>query len=85
MVLEFIPLSNLIEDIDLMLNHGGIGTIKECIENKVPMIVLPLNKKTDQPGCGARTVSNGLGKVFHLNKLNKNDIKNSIFQQINCV
>ncbi len=45
----------------LMITHGGLGSVKECIAHGVPMIVYPL--KDDQPGNGARVAFHGLGSV----------------------
>ena len=44
-----------------MINHGGLGTIKECIYFGVPMIVFPMMR--DQPGNAARVAYHGLGIV----------------------
>jgi MGT family glycosyltransferase len=43
----------------VMVTHGGLGSIKECIIHGVPMLVFPL--AVDQPGNAARVVHHGLG------------------------
>jgi len=41
------------------VNHGGVGTVKECILKGVPMVTLPLMR--DQFDCARRVVHHGLG------------------------
>jgi UDP:flavonoid glycosyltransferase YjiC (YdhE family) len=81
-VFDFIPLSNLIEYVDLMINHGGIGIIKECMEYNIPMIVVPLNFSTDQPGCSARIKSHKLGSLLNIKNYTKLELKNLIINHI---
>jgi zeaxanthin glucosyltransferase len=46
---------------DLMINHGGFNTVKECILLGVPMVVLPLKDFRDHPVCAERVAYHGLG------------------------
>lgn len=50
----------VLEQADCSINHGGIHTINECIQYKVPMLVYS-GKKSDQNGCAARVDYHGLG------------------------
>lgn len=43
----------------LMLTHGGLGSVTECLTFGVPMCVLPV--KWDQPSVAARVAYHGLG------------------------
>src|SRR5258706_14217271 len=43
----------------MMITHGGLGSIKECILFGVPMMVFPLGR--DQPRNAARVVYHRLG------------------------
>lgn len=47
---------------DVMITHGGINSITECIFSNTPMLVFPISKKSDQHGNAARVVYHGLGK-----------------------
>ena len=60
-LLPTIPQLHLLPFCDLMITHGGLGTIKECLEAGVPMLIYPLNKRIDQPGNSARVVSRQFG------------------------
>jgi zeaxanthin glucosyltransferase len=46
---------------NVMINHGGFGTIKECIQMGVPMVILPLKGFRDHTLCAERVVHHGLG------------------------
>jgi zeaxanthin glucosyltransferase len=48
----------------LMITHGGLNTIKECILLGVPMVVLPM--KRDQPRNAARVAYHGIGVMGNM-------------------
>jgi glycosyltransferase, MGT family len=45
----------------VMINHGGFGSIKECIYMGVPTIVLPVRGFRDHSACAERVAYHGLG------------------------
>jgi UDP:flavonoid glycosyltransferase YjiC (YdhE family) len=57
--LPWIPQIPVLERAALMVTHGGLGTIKECIFHDVPMVVFPITR--DQPDNAKRIVHHGLG------------------------
>lgn len=59
--LPVVPQLDVLNYCDLMITHGGLGSVKECVAAGVPMLVYPLNTGVDQPGNSARIVSLGLG------------------------
>jgi len=56
-----VPQIDILSYTDIMITHGGMNSILECIEMEVPMLVYPLSKKWDQPGNSARVVYHRLG------------------------
>jgi UDP:flavonoid glycosyltransferase YjiC (YdhE family) len=56
----------------VMINHGGIGTVKECLFFAVPQIVFPIY--FDQPGSAARVKYHGLGAVGNFAETNVDGI-----------
>ena len=42
--LPWVPQIPLLERAALMVNHGGLGTVKECIFHDVPMVVFPIGR-----------------------------------------
>ncbi|AWW31655.1 hypothetical protein DN752_16820 [Echinicola strongylocentroti] len=67
-VFDRVEQHRLLKEVDVMINHGGINSIKECIVNEVPMLVYPLSPYWDQPGCAARVVKCGLGLKGNIRK-----------------
>ena len=60
-VFRRVPQYHLLQYCDLMVTHGGMNSIVECIYRQVPMLAYPLNRCWDQPGNAARIVFHGLG------------------------
>jgi MGT family glycosyltransferase len=61
------PQLELLKRASIMITHGGLNSIKECIYFGVPMIVFPLGK--DQPGNAARVRYHGLGVLGKMRKV----------------
>ena len=58
-VFDWVPQMDVLTSASVMINHGGIGTVKECILSRVPMVVFPLMR--DQFDCADRVTRLGLG------------------------
>ena len=39
---RWLPQTQLLKHADLAIIHGGMGSVKECIQEEVPMIIMPL-------------------------------------------
>jgi zeaxanthin glucosyltransferase len=63
--LPWIPQLAVLERAAVMITHGGLGTIKECIASGVPMVVCPVAR--DQPENARRVVHHGLGLAGDFN------------------
>lgn len=61
LVMARAPQLTLLKRARLMITHGGLGSVKECVAHGVPMLVFPLD--VDQPGNAARVAHHGLGLV----------------------
>ena len=57
----WVPQLEVLSRADLMINHGGLNTVKECILMGVPMVVLPLKSLRDHFITAERVVHHGLG------------------------
>ncbi|MFY0523551.1 glycosyltransferase [Archangium gephyra] len=62
----------------VMITHGGLNSVKECLCFGVPMIVFPTG--LDQPGNGARIVHHGLGLMGDLREATPETIASMIDQ-----
>lgn len=58
-VVNVAPQLQVLKRAAVMITHGGLATVRECIYHGVPMIVFPLMR--DQPGNAARVIYHGLG------------------------
>lgn len=62
-----VPQIELLERCALMVGHGGISSVKECILMGVPMLLVPIYY--DEPGNAARVVYHGLGLRLDFEKV----------------
>ena len=62
-VMDYVPQEILLSHCCLMITHGGLNSIKECINSCTPMLGVsnPLHKHTDTQGNIARIVHHGIG------------------------
>lgn len=58
-VTAWAPQLELLARAGLMITHGGLGTVKECIYHGVPMVVFPISH--DQPDNARRVVHHNIG------------------------
>lgn len=60
--MEHAPQLALLRRAHLMVNHGGLQSVKEGLLPGVPMLCVP--QAYDQPGNGARVAFHGIGRVL---------------------
>jgi len=77
-VFAYLPQLELLRYCDLMITHGGMNSITECIFSEVPMLVYPLSFNWDQPGNSARVVYHKLGLRGKINIDSPRTISNKI-------
>ncbi|CAG4989464.1 hypothetical protein DYBT9275_00298 [Dyadobacter sp. CECT 9275] len=56
-----VPQLLVLENADLYITHGGLGSIKESIFYKVPMLVYPFDFRYDQNGNGLKVEHHKIG------------------------
>jgi UDP:flavonoid glycosyltransferase YjiC (YdhE family) len=59
---RYIPQARLLPDCDLVISHGGSGSVIGALAYGLPMVVLPMG--ADQPLNAQRCVALGVGKVL---------------------
>jgi len=62
---QWIDQKSLLAETHIMITHGGLGTLKECIEREVPVIAIPLIH--DQTDNATRIEKHGIGKKLDAN------------------
>lgn len=63
---------------NLHITHGGINSIKDSLANGVPMLILPLDWKSDQIHNALIFEHPGLAKVWNLKHGTIEDVKRNI-------
>ena len=58
---RYVPQSLLFPRCDLVVTHGGSGTLVAALSHGLPLVVIPIG--ADQPDNAARVVEAGLGRV----------------------
>jgi UDP:flavonoid glycosyltransferase YjiC (YdhE family) len=58
---RYIPQSLLFPHCDLVITHGGSGTVRTAIDHGLPMVIIPI--AADQPENAARCAALGLARV----------------------
>jgi UDP:flavonoid glycosyltransferase YjiC (YdhE family) len=56
-----VPQLDLLQHCDLMITHGGLNSMTECLQTGVPMLAAPLIPRSDHCGNVARIEANGYG------------------------
>lgn len=72
---EWVSQPELLFQCDLMITHGGMNSICDCLYAGVPMLVYPLNLNSDQPGNAARVVAKSLGLQGNLRRDTEAEMK----------
>jgi len=80
-IFQLVPQIDILERASLMITHGGINSINECIVSGVPMIVYPLSRQIDQPGNAARIKYHGLGLIGDIKK----ETPEGILQKVDAI
>jgi MGT family glycosyltransferase len=77
------PQLEVLSRANVMINHGGFGTVKECILMGVPMVILPQMNFRDHYCCTERVAYHGLGVYRDLARATSNEVVSLIEQVIN--
>jgi UDP:flavonoid glycosyltransferase YjiC (YdhE family) len=67
-VFETVPQIRVLEYASVMISHGGVNSIAECLYMGVPIMVYPGTREIDQAGNAARVVYHKLGLKGDMSK-----------------
>jgi UDP:flavonoid glycosyltransferase YjiC (YdhE family) len=60
---RFVPHVQLMPAATMLVGHGGHGTTMQALAHDLPVLVLPMDGKSDQPGVGRAVARSGAGLV----------------------
>lgn len=61
---RYVPHDELLPDARLLIGHGGHGSTMQALAHDVPVLVIPMDRATDQPSVGASLVKAGAGLML---------------------
>jgi UDP-N-acetylglucosamine:LPS N-acetylglucosamine transferase len=61
----WVPHTDLLPHVDLLIGHGGHSTTMKALAHGVPLLVLPVNPTADQRYIGEVIHKSGLGRMLH--------------------
>lgn len=79
-IYERVPQLEVLKKTNLMVTHGGLNSVNECILNGVPMLVDTLGLPYDQNGNAARVAYHGIGLRANVRKEATKNITKKIRQ-----
>jgi UDP:flavonoid glycosyltransferase YjiC (YdhE family) len=77
-IVNYVPQLDVLTYTDVFINHGGLNSIKEAIDQGVPMLVYPGESVMDPPGNSTRVVYHGLGLRGDMKLDSVDDIRDKI-------
>ncbi|GAB3257317.1 glycosyltransferase [Nocardioides dilutus] len=60
---RYVPHVELMPRVDLVIGHGGHGTTMQALAHDLPVLVMPMDRLTDQPHVGRSLEQAGAGRV----------------------
>jgi UDP:flavonoid glycosyltransferase YjiC (YdhE family) len=79
-VFQVVPQLQVLRHADVMVTHGGMNSITECLLAGVPMVVFPGTTQIDQAGNAARVAYHRLGLMGNLQRASAVRIRRSVDQ-----
>jgi MGT family glycosyltransferase len=76
LAVERVPQLALIEQVDAVLTHGGLGTVSEALMAGKPMVVAPI--RDDQPLIGERVETLGAGVRIRFGRARAGDVTRAL-------
>src|SRR5581483_4505348 len=69
---RYVPQALLLPHVDLVVSHGGSGSVMGALEHGRPMVIAPMG--ADQPLNAARCAALGLGRVLDAERATPEDV-----------
>ena len=75
---SWVPQVDVLQHASLAIVHGGLGSVKECVVNNVPMLTVPMGR--DQHDNGIRIRHHHLGLDVDIDKVDMPQLLDMILQ-----
>ncbi len=75
-ILDWVPQTDVLKESAIAIIHGGLGSVKECILSKTPMVIIPFAH--DQFDNANRVVFHKLGKCLTLEQATPSFLAESV-------
>lgn len=73
-----LPQLFILQQSTIMISHGGLNSINECIFHEVPMLIYPIDNNSDRPGNAARVAFHRIGLRGELSHETKKGLRAKI-------
>lgn len=73
---RYVPQSLLLPHVDLVVSHGGSGSVIGALAHGLPLVVIPMG--ADQPHNGDRCVDLGVGRVLDAVAATPDDVREAV-------
>lgn len=62
---RFVPHEDLLPEVSLVVGHGGHATTMAALAHGIPLVVMPMHARLDQPMVGRSVQEAGAGRLLH--------------------
>ena len=83
-IYQKVPQLEVLSYVDLMITHGGMNSITECIINRVPMLVYPTGN-ADQHGNAARVCYHKIGEKGNIRYCSSGTLYKQVRRVLNSI
>ena len=73
---RFVPQADVLPHVDLVVSHGGSGSVLGALAHARPMVLLPIG--ADQPLNAARCAAVGVGRVLDAVRATPDDVRDAV-------
>jgi MGT family glycosyltransferase len=79
---RFLPHAEVVPQVDVVVTHGGMGTVQRALAAGVPLVVVPWGR--DQSETARRVLRCGAGTVVRPSKLSPERVRNAVREARSC-
>lgn len=84
-IYKFLPQIQILKIVNAFISHGGLGSIKEAIFTKTPLIICPLDYQWDQKGNASKVEYYNLGiDLGEIDKISYSSLLQALNQITKC-